>query len=85
MNGHDFLVLLSSLAVIIGFIGTVIGLYNSVHVRKTRDEVQVVAVRVNGNIAALVGRIGQLTEIMTAHGLPVPPPVIPVPETEKTE
>jgi hypothetical protein len=82
---NDFLVLLSSVAVIIGFLGALIGLYNSFHVRKNTNEIQQIAVNVNGNITALVGRIAQLTEIMNNHGVPVPPPTIPIPETGEAQ
>lgn len=85
MNGHDFLVLLSTLAVIAGFGGAVIGLFNSVHTRQTKREVQLIAVRVNGNIAALVARIDQLTGVMHENDVPVPPPITEIPETENTE
>lgn len=81
---NNFIALMSSAAVFIGFIGTLVGLYNSRHIRANTNETQRVAVNVNGNITALVSRIAQLTEIMTRHNVPVPPPVIPLPETEET-
>lgn len=77
MTFRYVLAVLSAAGVVVGFVSTVVSLYNSIHIRKTNREVKRVAVRVNGNIAALVSRIDQLTKVMHDHGVSVPPPPPP--------
>jgi hypothetical protein len=68
-----FLAVVGSLAILLGFITAVLSLANQRKIKTTAGAVQEVHVLVNQQLSDVLARVAQLTEIMHAGGLDIPP------------